>query len=94
MNIHVQYLAQLREAVGRSNDVLEMPEGTSLAALLVYLAGRYGSDATRHLVTPGGEPQRCLLAVINDRAISPSEAVTTKLNCGDSVILIPPIAGG
>lgn len=94
MNVRVQYMAQLRDAVGRAEEELEIPEGSSLGTLLVHLAERHGPEAKRHLITSGGEPQRCLLAVINNLAVAPPAVVVTILKPGDVVTLMPPIAGG
>lgn len=92
--IHVQYLAQLRDVVNRANEVVEMPPGCTLAELLGTLAGRHGQNASAHLVTSGGEPQRTLLTIVNEAAIPPREAAATLLQEGDIVTLMPPIAGG
>jgi molybdopterin converting factor small subunit len=94
MIVRVQYMAQLRDAVGRADEVLEIPEGSSLGSLLVHLADRHGRDASPHLLAPDGKPQRSLLTVVNNLAVSPPSAGTTLLKPGDVVTLMPPIAGG
>ena len=35
-----------------------------------------------------------LLIAVNDRAVAPNSAHSTRLTCGDVVSLLPPIAGG
>jgi MoaD family protein len=94
MKIRVQYLAQLRDAVGRADEVLEIPDGSSLASLLVQLAELYGARAKPHLLAANGTPQRSLLTIVNELAVSPPAANATELKPGDVVILMPPIAGG
>jgi MoaD family protein len=94
MNVRIQYMAQLRDAVGRADEELEIPAGSSLGSLLVQLAQRHGRDAAPHLLAPDGKPQRCLLTVVNNLAVSMPAAGTTVLKPGDIVTLMPPIAGG
>lgn len=92
--IRVQYLAQLRDAVDRAEEEVEISTGCTLAELLSSLAGRHGQSAAPHLVTPGGKPQRALLTIVNETTIPAREAATTRLEEGDIVTLMPPIAGG
>ena len=94
MKLRVQYSAQLRTAAGRPEEEIELPEGSSLAALLGFLAGQLGDGAAPHLVAPGGEAPRNLLVVVNGSAASAHEAAATVLRAGDVVLLLPPIAGG
>ncbi len=93
MNLRVQYMAQLRAAVGRTEEAVELPEGNSLADLLNQLADTH-SEARSHFVTETGQARPSLLMVVNDSAVSAREAATTALHSEDVVILLPPIAGG
>jgi molybdopterin synthase sulfur carrier subunit len=94
MKLRVQYTAQLRTAVGRSDDELELPEGSSLAALLKHLATQLDEVAAGHLIGFGGSIRPGLLIVVNDSATAVHAAATTVLRHGDVVLLLPPIAGG
>ena len=94
MKLRVQYTAQLRTAAGRAEDEIELPEGSSLAALLDHLAVRLGDSAAAHLIAPGGNLPRSLLVVVNDAAASAHEAAARILRAGDVVLLLPPVAGG
>lgn len=93
MKLRVQYTAQLRTAVGRPEDEVEMPEGSTLAELVVHLAQRLDGVAS-HLVAADGRLDRNLLVVVNGQAVARSEAVEMSLRGGDVVLLLPPIAGG
>lgn len=93
MKLHVQYMAQLRAAVGRAEEIVDFPEGSSLSELLVHLAERR-CEAAPHLINNAGQARSSLLLVVNDAAVAASEAATTILHSGDVVILLPPIAGG
>jgi molybdopterin synthase sulfur carrier subunit len=92
VKLRVRYSSQLRTAMGRDEDELELPAGSSLEMLLMALAER-NSQAAAHLVA-GGRPRASLLVVINDRAIPARQAAATVLAEGDVVDLLPPIAGG
>jgi len=94
MKLRVQYMGQLRTAAGRSEEEIELPESTNLAALLSQLASRLGEAAAPHLVNAAGHAQGGLLIVVNGSAIAASHAATTVLCPGDIVTLLPPIAGG
>jgi molybdopterin converting factor small subunit len=94
MKLRVRYTAQLRTAAGRADDEVELPDGSSVAALLGHVAEKLGSDAAMHLLSPGGHAPPGLLVVLNDEAVTGRSAATTLLRPGDVVTLLPPIAGG
>lgn len=94
MKLRVQYMAQLRTALGISEEEIELPEGPSLLALLRHLAERHGENAACHLLTAGGAPQPGLLMVVNGTAQYPRQADAIVLRPHDTVMLMPPIAGG
>lgn len=94
MKIRVQYTGQLRSAIGRAEDDLDLPESTSLLLLLRELAKRHGERAAPHLATAGGDVPCGLLIVRNGTALAASDAMKTPLACGDTITLLPPIAGG
>ena len=93
MKVRVQFTAQLRTAIGRSSDELELPDGSSVAALIESLAAMF-AEARPHLLTADGQPHRSLLIVVNDAAVSAASAAEGRLCEGDAVTLMPPIAGG
>jgi molybdopterin converting factor small subunit len=94
MKIRVQYTGQLRTAIGRSEDMVELPPASTLAFLLSHLAEQHGDHARAHFATGNGEARQSLLLVVNDKAQSPAEAATTVLEADSIVVLLPPIAGG
>lgn len=94
MKLRVQYMGQLRTVAGRSEEEIELPDSTNLAALLSQLASRLGDGAAPHLVNAAGHAQRGLLIVVNGSAIAPPHTAATILRPGDTITLLPPIAGG
>ena len=93
MKVRVCYTAQLRTALGRTEEEVELPSGSSLQALLVHLAERHPAAAA-HLLAEPGRPRPSLLCAIKDAAIPIQHAAVTILNPNDIVTLLPPIAGG
>lgn len=93
MKLRVQYMAQLRTAIGQSEEEIELPDGTSVAGLLIQLA-RTHSATKSHFVTESGDARPSLLIVLNNSAVSARDAATTALHSDDVVTLLPPIAGG
>jgi molybdopterin converting factor subunit 1 len=81
MRVRVRLFASLREAVGRSDVDLEIPEGTT------------AEEAWQQLVRehPGlGERRPRLTAAINRRYAT----FETPLRDGDELVFVPPVSGG
>lgn len=93
MKVRVQYTAQLRTAVGRTADEVDLPNGSSLAVLVRHLAEKL-DGAGPHLMSADGQIHRSLLVVVNDSAVTARDSATAALRDGDVVMLLPPIAGG
>lgn len=81
MTIRVLYFAVLRERLGRSEELCELPEGTSVGALFDRLAA----------ANPTVAALRGRLQVAVNREVVPPGVCLTD---GDEVALIPPVAGG
>lgn len=79
MIITVKLFAQLRQAAGAAEVVLDLPDGATAA------------DAAQHLKLrhPALEPTGAMVAV-NAAYADPG----TVLNDGDVLALLPPVAGG
>jgi molybdopterin converting factor small subunit len=93
MKVRVQFTSQLRTALGRAAEEVELPDGSSALALLEHLATKV-HGAAPHLLAANGLSQRGLLIVINETAVAAEQAATIQLRPGDTVSLLPPIAGG
>ena len=79
VSVRVQYFAVLREDAGRSEETLETPART-LGDLYDELRARYGFGLTRDRVK----------VVVNEAFDEWSRPVRE----GDTVVFIPPVAGG
>ena len=93
MKLTVKYTAQLRTALNRAGEVVELPKGSSLSDLLQHLAEQNPAGRI-HLLSGAGQVNACLLMVVNESAVSAGDAVSRQLNDSDVVLLLPPIAGG
>ena len=84
MQLKIVYLARLRDALGRSTEMLDSPSGMSVASLLQTLRER-GGAWERELAA--GRAVR--IAVNHELA-----AGDVALRDGDEVALLPPVTGG
>lgn len=94
MKVRIQYTAQLRAAVGCSEEEVDAPDGGTLADLLTTLATERRPESAPFVLTTAGELQPSLLVAVNARGVSPREARSTVLQANDVITLMPPIAGG
>lgn len=94
MRLRVEYTGQLRAAVGRSNENVELCEGSTASDLLKHLAMNCPNQVRTHLVNSAGQFQPSLLVAINGTAFVSNQLGSAVLNEGDSIVLLPPIGGG
>ena len=81
MKIRLRYFAALREALGQTEEALELPIGATVAQVRVALAARYP------VISP--ILGRCVVA--HNHAFASEDAALAE---GDEVVFIPPMAGG
>ena len=91
MLVTVEYFAQAREAAGTSREMLTLPEGCTLEALLRDLASTKPKLA-RFLLTEGGAISSSLAVAVNDRQVRVHE--NSVLREGDGVLIVPAVSGG
>jgi molybdopterin converting factor small subunit len=94
MRLLVQYTAQLRTAVEKAEEEIELIGRCSVAELLGRIASRLHAEAVRHLLTPSGGLQPSLLVVLNSEVVPNRDADSVLVKPGDVLTLMPPIAGG
>lgn len=81
MQVTVKLFATAREAGGRDEEVIGMPEGTTVAEARQVLRSRFPSTA--------GLLADCAVAV--NRAFATGDRV---LQDGDELAILPPVSGG
>ena len=89
MNIEVLFFGQLREITGVSRTNVVIDDNSRLADLVSYLTNQYG-DTFREKVE-GIEGLRIL---INGREYYLLGRMQAPLSDGNTVVFLPPIAGG
>jgi len=89
MNIEVLFFGQLREITGVSRTGVVIDDNSRLADLVAYLTDRYG-DAFREKV----ETIEGLRILINGREYYLLGHMEAPLSDGNTVVFLPPIAGG
>ncbi len=81
MKIRLRYFAALREALGQTEEALDLPAAATIAQVRATLATRYPAIAPILV--------RCVAA--RNRAFAAEDAALAE---GDEVVFIPPMAGG
>ena len=89
MNIEVLFFGQLREITGVSRTSVVIDDDSRLADLVLHLSDQYG-DAFREKVE-GIEGLRIL---VNGREYYRVGRMQAPLSDGNTVVFLPPIAGG
>jgi len=88
MKITVQYTGQLRLTIGIGEEVLELPDGSSLQSLSSKLSQQY-PEQSKLLHAGEGFPSD-IQVFVNSVQVQPS----AELNDGDEILLLSPISGG
>lgn len=91
MTVKVSIPTILRSYTG--GDAVIEGDGDTLAELFHDLGTRYGGLRAR-LVTEDGQPLKFVNIYVNDEDVRFSGSLETKLADGDSVTIIPAVAGG
>ena len=81
MRVRVRLFASLREAAGRSEVELDLPEGATAEEAWQRLAGEHTGLAAR----------RARLTAAVNRSYAPFD---TRLRDGDELVFVPPVSGG
>ena len=92
MKVTLRYTSQLAAAVGRSEESLELPDGTFLIDLLENLADAHGPEFAKFVMSAEGVPVRTLVVAVNGSQVDLKEKIA--LEAGSEVILITPMSGG
>jgi molybdopterin converting factor small subunit len=93
MNLRVKYSGQLRAATRCGEEEIAWSPNGTLAELIAHLADRHAVGRP-HMLSDCGAIRPSLLIAVNDLAVAASDANAIHLRDGDTVWLLPPIAGG
>jgi molybdopterin converting factor small subunit len=92
MKIHVQYTTQLRMALDRAEEEVELAPPGSTARLLEKLSQRHGKPFDDLVFQTPGELNRSILVCVGDKHIG--NDLSYVLQDGDQVTLLSVISGG
>ncbi len=93
MKIAFQYTGQLANAAGFSEEAVELEPGTTLQGAIERLAKTHGLEFAKLVMTETGELRASLLVVL-DGEQAEGDRASLKLDGTQTVMLMPPIAGG
>ncbi|MGB9887171.1 MAG: MoaD/ThiS family protein [Moorellales bacterium] len=95
IRIRVQTILDLVPVLGGSQVELEVPAGATVREALEVLVGRVGDKLEKKLINPeDGQPYRHFRWILNGRDLAPYRGLDTPLQDGDTLLIIPPAAGG
>ncbi len=92
MKIELCYTAQLAMEAGGASETLEVEEGASIDTLIRHLAESRGGKFAKLLLNDEGNPHPTIMRIVNGEQIDRAHA--PKLQDGDELMLMSPIAGG
>jgi len=93
VRVKVRYYALARDAAGKRDEVISMPEGSTVLGLVHALAMLHGS-LRDYVFDDKGLPMDYLMFSVNEVDIVGLEGFETVLRDGDTVRVMPPIGGG
>ena len=89
MRVTVNYLAQIRRAVGRAEEILDTAPNGTLADLIRFLAREHPAAASM-LLDAEGRPSRSLLFFVNEAPFDADHLLPNPA----AVTILSPMAGG
>lgn len=92
MQIKLQYAAQIKAAVGRSQELVDVPDAATLQQVVRAAADRHGEGLRRLLLRPDGSVRRAVLLFLGDECVSIDQPI--ELKEGDTLTIMSPISGG
>ncbi len=93
MRVRVRYYAMARDAAGKRDELISMPEGSTVFGLVHTLVMLHGS-LRDYVFDDNGLPMDYLMFSVNDVDIVGLEGFETVLKEEDTVRVMPPIGGG
>lgn len=91
MQVDVHYTTQLRTALNRSQETVEVPHGTTVKQLLTALSAKYPDAFGRLVCSENQQLLPNLILTVGDQQV---RDLDQPLNDGDSIMLLSAISGG
>jgi len=81
VRVKVEYFASMRDKLGVKEEIMELPDGSSVEDLIERVKERLGESFEGRVL-------------VNGKSVESLKGFKTELKDGDVVSLFPPIAGG
>ncbi|UCE16872.1 MAG: MoaD/ThiS family protein [Candidatus Bathyarchaeota archaeon] len=95
MKVRVRYLGFIENMLKKREEEFELREGSLLSDLLDKIAGIYGEPFQKEVYEPGLKDVKTgFVVIVNGVLVGQLHGVDTRLNEGDSVILMTLMSGG
>jgi len=95
MKVRVHYLGFIKNMLDKGEEEFEIGEGALLSDLLNKLAGIYGEPFQKEVYEPGLKDVKTgFVVTVNGILMGQQHGVDTRLNEGDTVILMTLMSGG
>lgn len=89
MELEVLLFGKLREPAGTAKETVAMDEGADLKSLIAKLGAMHGEEFLKLVSTT-----KALRILVNGREYQILQGLETRLKDKDTVVILPPIAGG
>ena len=94
MEVELRYYAMVRDAAGKRDETMSLPEGATVMDLINHLIGLFGDRFRGYLYDDEGRLIDYLMFSVNEVDIRSLNGFDTVLRDGDRVLVMPPIGGG
>jgi molybdopterin synthase sulfur carrier subunit len=94
ITVEVKSILTTKQIMGSGQQQISLPKGSSLSDLLDVLLARWGRELEEHLFDPGGGLWPHINIMVNGRHFAFTGRMQTKLEHGDSILIMPPAGGG
>jgi len=94
LEVELRYYAMVRDAAGKRDETLSLPEGATVMDLINHLISLYGDPFRGYVYDDEGKLLDYLMFSVNEVDIRSLDGFDTVLRDGDRVFMMPPIGGG
>jgi MoaD family protein len=94
MEVTVRYFTILRNITGIHEEKISAEEGSTVEDVLKILGARYGREFERYIYSGRDHKGMKLLFFVDGRNIDGFDGFKTRLRNGNTLAIMPPVAGG
>jgi MoaD family protein len=92
LKVKVTYLSLLRDATGKREEEIEVPEESSIDALIKILMRKYG-DKIKPFLDPNSEVSEGIILSLNGELLSSSDLHRKVTDGAEFMVGLPPFGG-